>query len=97
MQNATHSGNLVCEIDGYFRNFFLKSFMRYTGVKKDPGVPNSFPFKDLILAEAEQARLLVSSDLYRTRWILIDILCRGWKRRRRRRSSRRPILPNSVA
>ncbi|KIO30960.1 hypothetical protein M407DRAFT_20083, partial [Tulasnella calospora MUT 4182] len=27
-------------------------------VKKDPGVPNSFPFKDLILAEAEQARAL---------------------------------------
>ncbi|KAG9050305.1 hypothetical protein FS837_006415 [Tulasnella sp. UAMH 9824] len=31
-------------------------------VKKDPGVPNSFPFKDLILAEAEQARTLALEE-----------------------------------
>lgn len=31
-----------------------------TGLKKDPGVPNSFPFKDMIIAEAEQAKALVS-------------------------------------
>lgn len=36
----------------------LTSFL-VAGTKKDPGMPNAMPFKDLIIAEMEQAKLSV--------------------------------------
>ena len=42
----------------------LKEFSLCTEHKKDPGIPNNFPYKDQILAEvAEQRRIVRASAL----------------------------------
>ena len=47
----------------YYRNTF--SLLSATGLKKDPGIPNLFPFKEQLLKQLEEKKQAVASERQR--------------------------------